>query len=129
MHVPLSYVLQDDHMLSTQTVREALLFAARMRLPQTFTDSMIKVKVARMMEDLAITHIANTRVGNPFEGGGISGGERKRLAIGMELIADPRLILLDEPTTGLDSFSAEVVMKVYCLLHHPRGVELLNGLI
>ncbi len=90
------------------------------------------------MRDLAIDHIADSRIGTPDGGGRISGtvarhlsfgmgrgrgsslhcclavtgGERKRVAIGCELIADPRFLLLDEPTSGLDSFSAHVVMKV-----------------
>ena len=43
---------------------------------------------------------------------GVSGGERKRTSIGVELITDPSLIFLDEPTTGLDSFTATSVMEL-----------------
>jgi ABC-type multidrug transport system ATPase subunit len=42
----------------------------------------------------------------------ISGGERKRLAIGVEIITDPSLLLLDEPTSGLDSFKASQIVKL-----------------
>lgn len=52
----------------------------------------------------------NTRIGGPLVKG-ISGGERKRTSIGVELITDPNLIFLDEPTTGLDSFTATSVME------------------
>lgn len=106
-----SYVLQDDHILATATVREALLFSARTRLPQSFTEAMIAVKVNQVMKDLAITHISESKIGYGSDGGGISGGERKRVSIGLELVADPRFLMLDEPTTGLDSFSAQVVMR------------------
>jgi len=51
----------------------------------------------------------NTRIGGPLVKG-VSGGERKRTSIGVELITDPSLIFLDEPTTGLDSFTATSVM-------------------
>jgi ABC-type multidrug transport system ATPase subunit len=57
----------------------------------------------------------NTWVGGPLFKG-VSGGERKRTSIAVELITDPSLIFLDEPTTGLDSFTAATVM------------DLLNGL-
>lgn len=51
----------------------------------------------------------NTHIGGPLVKG-ISGGERKRTSVGVELITDPSLIFLDEPTTGLDSFIATQVM-------------------
>ena len=53
----------------------------------------------------------NTKVGNALLRG-LSGGERKRTSIGVELITDPSIILLDEPTTGLDSFTAYVIVKL-----------------
>ena len=51
----------------------------------------------------------------------ISGGERKRTAIGVELIADPSLILLDDPTSGLDSFMAKSICKLLQTLAHDHG--------
>src|SRR5262249_2551418 len=87
-----SYVLQDDHLLSTQTVKEALMFSAQMRLPSSYTTPMILAKVYNLMDDLSISHIAESRIGDPDAGGGISGGERKRVAIGVELVADPRVL-------------------------------------
>ena len=53
---------------------------------------------------------ANTKIGGPLIKG-VSGGERKRCSIGVELITDPNLIFLDEPTTGLDSFTATSVVE------------------
>ena len=58
-----------------------------------------------------MTKCANTRIGGPLVKG-VSGGERKRCSIGVELITDPSLIFLDEPTTGLDSFTATNVMEI-----------------
>jgi len=54
---------------------------------------------------------AETKIGGPLVKG-VSGGERKRTSIGVELITDPNLIFLDEPTTGLDSFTATSVVEV-----------------
>lgn len=60
--------------------------------------------------ELRLTKCQNTKIGGPLIKG-ISGGERKRTSIGVELITDPNLIFLDEPTTGLDSFTATSVME------------------
>lgn len=60
--------------------------------------------------DLRLTKCQNTKIGGSLVKG-VSGGERKRTAIGVELITDPQLIFLDEPTTGLDSFTALQVME------------------
>jgi ABC-type multidrug transport system ATPase subunit len=54
---------------------------------------------------LGLLHTANTPIGSARHKT-LSGGERKRVAIGVELITDPSLLLLDEPTSGLDSFKA-----------------------
>jgi ABC-type multidrug transport system ATPase subunit len=49
---------------------------------------------------------------------GISGGERKRTSIGVEIITDPHMIFLDEPTTGLDSYTASVLVEIFNKLAH-----------
>jgi len=58
-----------------------------------------------------LTKCQNTKIGGSLVKG-VSGGERKRTSIGVELITDPQLIFLDEPTTGLDSFTAGQVMDL-----------------
>ncbi|MBM4179763.1 MAG: ATP-binding cassette domain-containing protein [Ignavibacteria bacterium] len=63
-----------------------------------------------MINKLKLHKCQNTRIGGPLVKG-VSGGERKRTSIGVELITDPSLIFLDEPTTGLDSFTATAVME------------------
>lgn len=63
------------------------------------------------MHDLGLLHVADTLIGNArFKS--LSGGERKRTAIGVELISDPSMVLLDEPTSGLDSFKALQIVKL-----------------
>lgn len=69
---------------------------------------------------LKLRKCENTRIGGPLVKG-VSGGERKRTSIGVELITDPSLIFLDEPTTGLDSFTATSVMETLGLLAKEQG--------
>lgn len=98
-----AYVQQDDILFQTMTVRECLEFAAKLKLPGP-----IPAKIARvnaLIKRLKLTKCQNTRIGGPLVKG-VSGGERKRTSIGVELITDPNLIFLDEPTTGLDSWTA-----------------------
>ena len=93
------YVLQEPVLLPTETVRETLLFCAHMRTQMSTGDKDIADRVQHCMELLEIDHIADSRIGRP-DIGGLSGGERKRLAIGCELVTEPRVLLLDEPTSG-----------------------------
>lgn len=58
-----------------------------------------------MLNELGLVQVQNQPIGSTFKKL-LSGGERKRTAIGVELITDPSVILLDEPTSGLDSFKA-----------------------
>ena len=91
------------------TVRECLEFAAKLKLKGTY-DQKIK-RVEDTIKELRLTKCQNTKIGGPLIKG-VSGGERKRTSIGVELITDPNLIFLDEPTTGLDSFTATSVMEI-----------------
>ena len=104
-----AYVQQDDILFQTMTVRECLEFAAKLKLPGSMANKIARVNI--LIHDLKLTKCANTRIGGPLVKG-VSGGERKRTSIGVELITDPSLIFLDEPTTGLDSFTATNVMEI-----------------
>lgn len=63
-----------------------------------------------IIEILGLHKCADTMVGDSFNRG-ISGGEKKRVSIGIELVSDPNLLFLDEPTTGLDSSTALDIIK------------------
>jgi ABC-type multidrug transport system ATPase subunit len=86
----------------------------------------------KLVEQLELYHCRNTPIGDSFKRG-ISGGEKKRVSIGVELISRPNLLFLDEPTTGLDSSNALGIMKllksleetVICTIHSPN-TEVLN---
>ena len=101
----LAYVQQDDILFQSLTVRECLMFAAKIRLPSTVDHT---AKVDELIESLRLDKSADVKIGGPLVKG-VSGGERKRTSIGVELITDPSLIFLDEPTTGLDSFTGKVM--------------------
>ena len=68
-------------------------------------------RVDTIIEGLKLERAANTKIGGPLVKG-VSGGERKRTSIGVELITDPNMIFLDEPTTGLDSFTVTTIVNV-----------------
>lgn len=109
----IAFVAQDDSLLSTATPREAIRFSAKLRLPRSTTDAELDKLTDTMLASLGLMHCADTLVGGPLLKG-ISGGERKRTSIGVELVTKPSLVFLDEPTSGLDSYSAEQVVE---LLH------------
>ncbi|XP_061439039.1 broad substrate specificity ATP-binding cassette transporter ABCG2-like isoform X1 [Rhineura floridana] len=103
------YVVQDDVVMGTLTVRENFQFSAALRLPKTVSEQEKKERVDQILKELGLTKVADSKVGTQFIRG-ISGGERKRTNIGMELITDPAILFLDEPTTGLDASTANAVL-------------------
>jgi ABC-type multidrug transport system ATPase subunit len=80
-------------------VSEALLFAARLRLPESLPEVEKVALVDDVMEKLGIESIRNTQIGDVGKRG-ISGGEMRRVSIGLELVALPDILILDEPTSG-----------------------------
>ena len=126
----IGFVQQDDCFYSQLTVAETLNMAASFQLPKGREEEREK-RVQEVLKKLGLTKCADTIVGDN-KTRGISGGEKKRLSIGIELLSDPGIILADEPTTGLDSFQAEKVMRVLhslakggrivlCTIHQPKA--------
>eukprot|EP00062_Callorhinchus_milii_P001472 gi/632936635/ref/XP_007895567.1/ PREDICTED: ATP-binding cassette sub-family G member 2-like [Callorhinchus milii] len=103
------YVVQDDVVMGTLTVKENLLFSAALRLPNSISFKEKEERVDQVISELGLTKVANSKVGTEMVRG-VSGGERKRTNIGMELITEPPVLFLDEPTTGLDSSTANAVL-------------------
>jgi ABC-type multidrug transport system ATPase subunit len=101
--------MQDDILFPYFTVRESLIFAARLRLKVSIEEQ--NARVEKLIEDLGLQSASDTICGSVLKKT-ISGGERKRTAIGVELITDPSIIFLDEPTSGLDSFMAQKICSI-----------------
>ena len=105
-----AYVVQDDALFSSLTVRETMLIAAELRLPSGVELGKKQEVAEKVINELGLAKSANTRIGNAFVRG-ISGGEKKRVNIGVEMMGNPSLVFLDEPTSGLDSFQAQNVVQ------------------
>ncbi|XP_027315892.2 broad substrate specificity ATP-binding cassette transporter ABCG2 [Anas platyrhynchos] len=103
------YVVQDDVVMGTMTVRENLHFSAALRLPSSISFQEKEERVTQIISELGLSKVANSKVGTELIRG-VSGGERKRTNIGMELITEPPVLFLDEPTTGLDASTANAVL-------------------
>ena len=101
----MGYVPQDDIMIKELTVDNILTHSALMRLPSNMKYVEKRKKVLEVIKYLGLKTVLNSKIGTN-EVRGISGGQRKRVNIGMELVCDPSILFLDEPTSGLDSSTA-----------------------
>ena len=121
---------QDDIVLPELTVRENILHSARIRLPSDWKDVEIQKHIDILLRCLHLLHVQGSQVGSP-SAPVISGGERKRVSIGIELAAAPMALFLDEPTSGLDATSAASIMMtlkalsrlgitIVTIIHQPR---------
>jgi len=108
--------------MGTQTVRETLMFYANMKLPSTYSEKKKKAKVEQVLVELGLTKVADSLIGSQFQRG-ISGGEKKRVSIGCELITNPSLLFCDEPTTGLDAYNAMVSLSFNQLRRHRSIID------
>jgi ABC-type multidrug transport system ATPase subunit len=104
----IGYIPQDDLLIEELTVYQNFYYNARLCL-SSFPVSKIRKAISRLMIDLDLWDIRHLKVGNPLDKV-ISGGQRKRINIALELIREPNILFVDEPTSGLSSVDSEVVV-------------------
>lgn len=126
-----AYVMQDDLLHGELTVQETLYFAAALRMPPELSDAARLKRIDEVIDIMGIDYIRHVYIGNGVVKG-VSGGERKRTCVAMELLNRPKLLFLDEPTTGLDSATAFSVCSalkklaesgectIVCTIHQPQ---------
>lgn len=126
-----AYVKQQDILLPSLTVRETLLYAAELRLPPPTTSDERRRVVEDVILELGLKECANTRIGNSIHKG-CSGGEKRRTSLGVQMLANPSVLFLDEVTTGLDATSAFQLIRtlktlalkgrtIIVTIHQPRS--------
>ena len=101
---------QDDLLIEELTIYQNLYYNARLCL-DNFPESKIIEIVHKILDDLDLYDIKDLKVGNPLKTI-ISGGQRKRVNIALELIREPSILFVDEPTSGLSSTDSENVMML-----------------
>ena len=127
-----AYVEQFDALFPYLTVEEMLRYTAELRLAGRSNKSKEEA-VNRVLANLELTHVRSSLIGDPFRVRGISGGQARRVTVGVEMLARPSVLLLDEPTTGLDSASSAMLVRtlqklarvdgctIACTIHQPRS--------
>lgn len=126
------YVMQDDLLNGNLTVMETLNYTAQLRLPRSMPTSERSERIETVLQQMGLLKVRDVIVGSPLRKG-VSGGERKRLCVAMELLTRPMLLFLDEPTSGLDSVTALSLCRrlreladsgactVVCTIHQPQS--------
>lgn len=126
----IGYIPQDDLLVEDLTVFENLYYAARLCF-RYYKKEEIVTLVEQTLLSLGLTEIRDLKVGSPLEKT-ISGGQRKRLNIGLELLREPAVLFVDEPTSGLSSRDSENIMDllkelslrgkmVFVVIHQPSS--------
>nr|CAD7443498.1 unnamed protein product [Timema bartmani] len=120
------YIMQDDHLREVLTARESMSIASSLKLGRSTSSKEREAQIEELLEMLGLSECQKTRCGQ------LSGGQKKRLSIALELISNPPVLFLDEPTTGLDSSScsqciallkqlAQDGRTVICTIHQPSA--------
>lgn len=124
-----TFIMQEENLHSMLTVRESMTFAVKLKTGKTLSEDEQGTKIISILKTLNLVSHLNTLAGR------LSGGQRKRLSIALELVDDPSIIFLDEPTTGLDSLSSTQCIKllqklaqegktIICTIHTPSALLL-----
>lgn len=126
----IGFIPQDDLLMENLTVFQNLYYAAKLCFGQ-YSDSQISALVERVLMNLGLAEIRDLKVGSPLQKT-ISGGQRKRLNIGLELLREPAVLFVDEPTSGLSSRDSENIMDllkelslrgkmIFVVIHQPSS--------
>lgn len=126
----IGYIPQDDLLIEELSVYENLYYNAKLVF-KDFTEKQIDDRVMKVLTNLGLSHIKDLKVGSPLNKK-ISGGQRKRLNIGLELTREPAILFVDEPTSGLSSRDSENVMEllseltlkgklIFVVIHQPSS--------
>lgn len=126
----IGYIAQDDLLIEELTVYQNLYFNAKLCFGKR-SDQAVSELVESTLCDLGLSDIRHLKVGNPLEKT-ISGGQRKRLNIALELIREPMVLFVDEPTSGLSSRDSENIMDllkeltlkgklIFVVIHQPSS--------
>ncbi|CAH0478264.1 unnamed protein product [Peronospora belbahrii] len=128
-----SYIMREDLFYETLTVHEHLITQSYLRMRRTHTDEMCLERVEYVIEEMGLLDCRDKLIGGGVSLCGISHGERKLLALATALLTNPSILFVENPTDGLDTFSAEkIVAKLHSLswekgltvvvtLHHPSS--------
>ncbi len=126
----IGFIPQDDLLMDDLTVYENLYYSARLCFGH-YSDEEISDTVNRVLANLGLSEIKDLKVGSPLQKT-ISGGQRKRLNIGLELLREPTILFVDEPTSGLSSRDSENIMDllkeltlrgkmIFVVIHQPSS--------
>ncbi|MEA1971815.1 MAG: ATP-binding cassette domain-containing protein [Candidatus Cloacimonadota bacterium] len=107
----ISYVPQQDLLFANLTVYQNLFYSARLRLTHIKDKNKIIIRIEQILKQIGLWEKRNMYVGDQFNKT-ISGGQRKRLNVALELLSDPLIIFMDEPTSGLSSKDSEKMIDM-----------------
>ncbi|KAK5645431.1 hypothetical protein RI129_006731 [Pyrocoelia pectoralis] len=126
------FMHQDEFFVGTLTVWEHLNIMARLKLDRRTSKNELIAKIDELIRNLGLSKCKHTKIGIDHCEKTLSGGEKKRLSFATELLTDPHLLFCDEPTTGLDSYSAQKIVAmmnfmassgktIVCTIHQPSS--------
>ncbi|URE03553.1 ABC-2 type transporter [Musa troglodytarum] len=122
-----AYVTQDDVLMTTLTVREAVYYSAQLQLPDSMSRSEKRERAEATIREMGLEGAMDTRIGG-WAYKGISGGQKRRVSICIELLTRPQLLFLDEPTSGLDSAASYHVMDRITRLARREGMTVVAAI-
>ncbi|KAJ4782541.1 ABC transporter G family member 2 [Rhynchospora pubera] len=122
-----AYVTQDDVLMATLTVKEAIYYSAQLQLPNSLSQYEKRARAEETMRAMGLDGVKDMRIGSGSTKG-ISGGQRRRVSICLEILTHPQLLFIDEPTSGLDSAASYHVMSRISSLAREKGMTVVGAI-